>query len=100
MNRAEVEKIAREIYASHIETHSKLNIGYIDLNEEQVWAVCVGAAIYRYCFNSKGDKVIDYDKVIVNELGIIPDDQNIDLFTKSVLKKYPLVRKKVCLKNE
>ena len=100
MNRAEVEKIAREIYVSHIETGSKLNIKHITLNEEQVWAVCVGAAIYRYYFNLKSDKVIDYEKVIVNELGIIPDDQNIDLFTKFVLKKYPLVRKKVCLKNE
>lgn len=100
MNRAEIEKIAREIYASHKETHSKLNIAYTPLNEEQVWAVCVGAAIYRYCFNIRGDKVIDCDKVILNELGVIPDDQNIDLFTKFVLKKYPLVRKKVCLKNE
>lgn len=100
MNRTEVEKIAREIYASHIETNSKLDIKHKTLNDEQVWAVCVGAAIYRYYFNLRGDKVIDFEKVIVDELGIIPDDQNIDLFTKFVLKKYPLVRKKVCLKNE
>ena len=100
MNRAEIEKIAREIYVSHIETNSKLNIEQKTLNDEQVWAFCVGTAIYRYYFNLRGNKVIDFEKVIVDELGIIPDDQNIDLFTKFVLKKYPLVRKKVCLKNE
>ncbi len=100
MNRAEIEKIAREIYDSHIKTGSKLNIEHKTLNEEQIWAVCVGTAIYRYYFNLKSDKVIDYEKVIVNELGIMLDDQNIDLFTKFVLKKYPLVRKKACLKNE